>query len=134
MAFWNSPEDQPGHALAACRAALEAQDRLEKLSDAPIARWGFGISTGVALAGNVGSGRRLEYTVIGDSVNLGARLCGVAPAGEIWINAVTREQLNGLLEVEDLPPQPIKGIEGLVTAYRLKRAVAAQPLEVGGKT
>ena len=56
MAFWNAPEDQPGHALAACRAALEAQDRLEKLSDAPIARWGFGISTGVALAGNVGSG------------------------------------------------------------------------------
>lgn len=132
MAFWNAPEDQPGHALAACRAALEAQDRLEKLSDAPIARWGFGISTGVALAGNVGSGRRLEYTVIGDSVNLGARLCGVAPAGEIWINAVTREQLNDSLEVEDLPPQPIKGIEGLVTAYRLKRAVAAQPLDVGG--
>ena len=72
--------------------------------------------------------------MIGDSVNLGARLCGVAPAGEIWINAVTREQLDDSLEVEDLPPQPIKGIEGLVTAYRLKRAVAAQPLEVGGKT
>ena len=41
MAFWNAPEDQPGHALSACRAALEAQDLLEKLSDAPVARWGF---------------------------------------------------------------------------------------------
>ena len=133
MAFWNAPEDQTGHALSACHAALEAQDLLEKLSDAPVARWGFGISTGVALAGNVGSGRRLEYTVIGDSVNLGARLCGVAPAGDVWINASTREQIGALLEVEELPPQPIKGIEGMVTAYRLKRPVAQEPLEVGGK-
>ncbi|HSP56237.1 MAG TPA: adenylate/guanylate cyclase domain-containing protein, partial [Dehalococcoidia bacterium] len=133
MAFWNAPDNQPGHALSACRAALDAQDDLEKLSDAPIARWGFGISTGVALAGNVGSGRRLEYTVIGDSVNLGARLCGVAPAGEVWINGNTYEQVRGVLEVEELPPQPIKGIEGPVTAYRLKRPVAQEPLGVGGK-
>ena len=132
MAFWNAPDDQEGHALAACRAALQSQDALEKLSDAPIARWGFGISTGVALAGNVGSGKRLEYTVIGDSVNLGARLCGVAPAGEVWINVNTREQVAGLLEVEELPPQPIKGIEGMVTAFRLQRPVAQEPLEVGG--
>jgi len=57
----------------------------------------------------------------------------VAPAGEVWINANTREQIRGLLEVEELPPQPIKGIEGMVTAYRLKRPVAQEPLEVGGK-
>jgi len=134
MAFWNAPDDQPGHAASACRAALAAQDRLEHLSDAPIARWGFGISTGVVLAGNVGSGKRLEYTVIGDSVNLGARLCGAAPAGEIWISANTCEQVKGLLDVEELPAQPIKGIERPVTAYRLKRAVSGQPLESRGKS
>lgn len=134
MAFWNAPDDQPGHAVSACRAALAAQEQLERLSaDAPLARWGFGVSTGVVLAGNVGSGKRLEYTVIGDSVNLGARLCGVAPAGEIWISASTYQQVEDILEVEQLPPQPIKGIEGPVTAYRLKRPVAERPLEVGGK-
>lgn len=127
MALWNAPDDQADHALLACRAALQAQDGLDALSDSPVARWGFGISTGVALAGNVGSGKRLEYTVIGDSVNLAARLCGVAPAGEVWVSANTHRLVADNLEAEELPPQPIKGIEGPVTAYRLKRPVRARP-------
>ena len=132
MALWNAPEDQPDHALLACKAALQAQDGLDALADPPVARWGFGISTGVALAGNVGSGRRLEYTVIGDSVNLAARLCGVAPAGEVWVSENTHRLVEGPLEGEELPPQQIKGIEAPVVAYRLKRTVPAQRMEVGG--
>jgi adenylate cyclase len=125
MALWNAPEDQPEHALSACRAALQAQSDLGALSD--VVKWGFGISTGVALAGNVGSGRRLEYTVIGDSVNLAARLCGVAPAGEVWISEETYGRVETTLPAEALPPQPIKGFDAPVAAYRLKMGAEPAP-------
>lgn len=121
MALWNAPDDQPDHALMACRAALQSLDGLDALSDAPLARWGFGISTGVALAGNVGSGRRSEYTVIGDCVNLAARLCGIAPADEVWVSSETHRQVAGRLESDELSPQPVKGFDALVVPHRLKR-------------
>jgi adenylate cyclase len=121
MAFWNAPEDQPGHAKLACRAALEAQDALEsETGKGRVAHWGFGINTGVALAGNVGSRRRLEYTLIGDAVNLSARLAQMAPAAEVWVGPGTYELVKEEIEAEELPPQQVKGMEAPVVAYRLK--------------
>jgi len=125
MAFWNAPGDQAEHALLACRASLEAQEALDSLSGpGPIARWGFGINTGQVLAGNVGSGKRLEYTVIGDSVNLAARLAGVAPGGEVWVGVDTFRLIKDSIDAEELPAQQIKGIEAPVVAYRLKRPLS----------
>jgi adenylate cyclase len=80
MAFFGAPFDNPDHALQACRAAVEMSDAVVGLNE----RWkadgrepfvtGFGIATGEMLVGNFGSSQRFTYTVIGDQVNLGARL------------------------------------------------------------
>jgi adenylate cyclase len=133
MALWNAPEDQPDHALLACRAAMQAQEDLAALNvTGPEVRWGFGINTGTVIAGNVGSGRRQEYTVIGDPVNRAARLCGIAPAGEVWIGSPTFDHVKGLIETEPLPPQNIKGIDEPVHPHKLVREVPAglQAVEV----
>jgi adenylate cyclase len=77
MAVWNAPHDQPNHALLAVKAALEAQQAIENMpqdESLPKVEFGIGINTGHAVAGNVGSEGRMEYTIIGDAVNLAARL------------------------------------------------------------
>jgi adenylate cyclase len=122
VAFWNAPGQQPDHALMACRAAIAAQAELEVLAlSGPAAQFGFGINTGSALAGNVGTAGRLEYTVIGEPVNTAARLSQVAGGGEIWIGEGTHKLVQGRIEAEELPPQYLKGMAGPVTVYRLKR-------------
>ena len=131
MAFWNAPQAQSDHALAACRAAMEAQELLGKLpSSGPPPRWGFGINTGEALAGNVGSGRRQEYTVMGDPVNISARLCGIAPGGEVWIGERTAELIGDAIPSEALPPQQVKGVEEPVPVYRLLFATPTDERDV----
>ena len=83
MAFWGAPADDASHAAAACQAALNIQDRLVALRE----KWHgegrtpfysrIGINTGDVIAGNIGSDARLNYTVIGDAVNLASRLEGI---------------------------------------------------------
>ena len=82
IAFWNAPLEQPDHALRAGRAALRAQRRLEELRPALKEKYGkdvfmrIGLNSGPAVVGNMGSRRRFDYTVIGDTVNLASRLEG----------------------------------------------------------
>lgn len=83
MAFWGAPVEQPDHAFKACRAALDMMQKLRELQ--PV--WkkhgiddidiGIGLSTGKVTVGNMGSLTRFDYTVIGDSINLGSRLEGL---------------------------------------------------------
>jgi adenylate cyclase len=81
MAFWGAPLDQPNHAELAIKCALNMSDRLEQLQE----KWkaegkyqldnGIGINTGDVLVGNIGSAdKKMDYTIIGDHVNLGARV------------------------------------------------------------
>src|SRR5439155_17125020 len=80
MAFWGAPKHQPDHARLACLTALEMRDELEKLNaefveqDIPRLEIGIGLNTGPMAVGNMGSERRFDFTVLGDAVNLGARL------------------------------------------------------------
>jgi adenylate cyclase len=82
VAFWNAPLDDPDHAFRACRAALSCQKRLEEIGPDLVKRFGLeirariGLNTGPAVVGNMGSSRRFDYTAMGDTINLAARLEG----------------------------------------------------------
>jgi adenylate cyclase len=123
MAVWNAPESEPEHAQLAVKAAWEAQQIMNGLPQSdpslPKVQFGIGINTGEALAGNVGSSGRAEYTVIGDSVNLAARICGVTPGSEVWIGPETYRQAKDYLQVEELEPQTFKGKTEQVAVYRV---------------
>ena len=123
MALWNAPHDYPDHALQACRAALAAARELEHLEETdPLLAacgFGFGVNTGEALVGNVGSLGRLEYTAIGDCVNLAARICGTAPAGEVWVGPQTHELIEGHLTSRPLGDFRLKGKAGTVSLFHI---------------
>jgi adenylate cyclase len=82
IAFWNAPLEQEGHAVKACKAALDCQNRLKDMGSLFKSKYGhvlsarIGINTGPAVVGNMGSQRRFDYTAIGDTVNLASRLEG----------------------------------------------------------
>lgn len=92
MAYWGAPEAHDDDADCAVAAALEMHDELRTLN----ARWrhegrpelhaGIGIHTGEAFVGNIGSPRRLEFTLIGDTVNVASRLCSLAQADEVLVS------------------------------------------------
>ena len=123
MAVWNAPENQPNHALLSVKAATEAQQSIrelqEKHPDLPKIEFGMGINTGEVVAGNVGSMGRTEYTVIGDVVNLAARLCGAAPGGKVWLSPETYEQVKAHVVAKELEPQHFKGKERGIKVYEV---------------
>ncbi len=132
MAVWNAPQSQPEHASLAVKAAWETQQKVAELqrsdSKLPPVQFGIGINTGIALAGNVGSVGRAEYTVIGDSVNIASRICDSTPGGEVWISAETYNQTKDYLEAEELEPKIFKGKAIPIVVYRVTawRPIAPQ--------
>jgi adenylate cyclase len=123
MAVWNAPQYQPDHAWLAAKAALDAQTRMAGIGygdpGLPSVRFGMGINTGKALAGNVGTAGRSEYTVIGDAVNLASRICSSAPGGETWIGPDTYRQISIRVEADALEPQVFKGKAQPIPVYRV---------------
>jgi len=82
MAFWGAPIEMEDHALKACKASLEMMEALKVMNakweseNKPILEIGIGINTGDMIVGNMGSAARMDYTLMGDNVNLGSRLEG----------------------------------------------------------
>ena len=127
MALWGAPMAHEDDADRAMRCALDQLAALERLNN----KWkeqgrselgiGIGINFGEVFAGNIGSDRRLEYTVIGDAVNTAYRLCGKAGPNEILISEPFYEQLKKKPPVEALEPIQVKGKTKKVPVYRVKR-------------
>jgi len=129
MASFGAPLAQDDHAdraLAAARAMLEAQAAVNAEWDSQgMARFGLGIglSTGPVAAALLGSEERLEYTLIGDTVNLSQRLQDLArPAGRIVLSEATRDALSAPPECEEMGPQDLKGRHASVRTYLIDMA------------
>ncbi|MGH2363355.1 MAG: adenylate/guanylate cyclase domain-containing protein, partial [Chloroflexota bacterium] len=122
MVLFNLPAPMQGnHALAACRAAFEIQEWIKQYrEDHPeeVAAFGFGINTGDLVAGNMGSQDRLEYTVIGETVNVANSFCGTAERDEVAISEATWEAVNNSgVTVIDKGLIPVKGKTELIHIF-----------------
>ena len=131
MAFWNAPLDCPNHAEMAVKTAIECAKETENIKKEfkekglPDINIGSGVNTGTCIVGNMGSETRLDYSVIGDAVNLAARLeaatrnykdeNGKVPA--LIYSSYTQEQLKNIESVE-VDKIKVKGKEELITIYK----------------
>jgi class 3 adenylate cyclase len=126
MAVFGAPFPQPDHADRAVAAAASMHALQAEINAAwidaglPEFGLGLGLSTGEAAAALLGSVEHLEYTLVGDTVNLAQRLQQFAAAGETVISAATKSALTAPVPLTALPPQLVKG-----------RDTAVQPFKIG---
>lgn len=127
MALWGAPIAHADDADRAMKCAIDQLAALEKMNvkwkekKRPEIKIGIGINFGEVFAGNFGSDRRLEYTVIGDAVNTASRLCSNAGPNEILISETFYKALKSPPKVEALEPMQVKGKSKKVQVYRVKR-------------
>jgi class 3 adenylate cyclase len=122
MAVFGAPKSCGNDAHNAARCAIRMiieRDRLNHAGPLKIAV-GIGVATGEVIAGCMGSKDRLNYTVLGQRVNLAARLCAQAGRMEVFIDDATREKLGELVVVEAVPDLLLKGFTHPVSAFKLK--------------
>ncbi len=127
VAFWGAPIPHTDHAYRACNAALQMQKRLEELrirwrqENRPLLNTRIGINTGELIVGNMGGVNRFDYTVIGDSVNLGARLEGANKVyrTSIMISESTYKQVEGKVYARELDLLVVSGKTEFIRVYEL---------------
>jgi len=123
MAIWGAPNRQPDHALRGARAALAMQAAVRQVAegnpDFPCFR--IGVNSGPALVGNIGIDQFRNFTAIGDTVNLAARLQETAKPGEVVIGPGTFAAVRHEAVVRALGPVRVKGKEDTLEAYVLER-------------
>jgi adenylate cyclase len=131
MAFWNAPLDCPNHAEMAVKTGIECAIETDKLKKEfrekglPDINIGSGVNTGTCIVGNMGSENRLDYSVIGDAVNLAARLEAATrnyrdengKVTPLIYSSYTKEQLKDIKSIE-LDKIKVKGKDELVTIYK----------------
>jgi adenylate cyclase len=125
MAVFGAPLDMPDHAARAIKVALEMQDRIAEWNaerrEGPELRVRIGINSGKAVAGEIGSVNKMEYTVLGDTVNTASRLeSSVAKPGSVVIGEQTRDGVGDEFECESLGRFSLKGKEKEVLAYKVR--------------
>jgi adenylate cyclase len=127
MAVYGAPLDQPDHAVRACRTALDMLKALDDLQKKwseegrPVLHIGIGINSGDMVVGNMGSQMRFDYTVMGDSVNLGSRLEGINKeyGTNTVISEYTYEAVKDVLTCRELDSVRVKGKKLPVRIYEL---------------
>ncbi|HYX68888.1 MAG TPA: adenylate/guanylate cyclase domain-containing protein, partial [Terriglobales bacterium] len=126
MAVFGAPISKGNDAANAARAAIAMQSLVQELNRDSLARkWpelrvGVGINTGPVVAGNIGSPRRLDYTVVGDTVNVAARLMTHAAGGQILISQATANDLDAGFNLALLTPILVKGRSEPVSVFALR--------------
>ncbi|HEU5162655.1 MAG TPA: adenylate/guanylate cyclase domain-containing protein [Thermoanaerobaculia bacterium] len=126
MAFFGAPLSQEDHAARAVRSGLMMRrlvddwNRERAAEGLPAVRIRVGINSGPAVVGNVGTEKRVDYTVLGTSVNIASRLeSGVAKPGDVVISQNTLERLPAEFETEALGEFSLKGLQQKMPVYRV---------------
>ncbi|MCB1645229.1 MAG: adenylate/guanylate cyclase domain-containing protein [Pseudomonadales bacterium] len=127
IAFWGAPAIQLDHATQACFAAIDMQKAVHQIRDRfveegrPAISVRMGLNTGRMVVGNMGSAQRMDYTIMGDSVNLASRLEGANKAygSDIMISGMTYEACKDEVDVRELDTIRVVGKNEPVTVYQL---------------
>jgi adenylate cyclase len=123
MALFNAPLEQPDHTLRAVRAALQIRERVARFQETVDPRWrlsfGIGITRGEAVVGNIGTSDRLDFTAIGDYVNLAKRLQENARPGQIILSQRAYEIVRAQVAAVELPAMQVKGRSAPELVYEL---------------
>lgn len=126
MAVFGAPVEHGDDVYKAVKSGVEIQKRIEEmnkqriLEGKPDIHVGIGINYGEAVVGNIGSTQRLEYTVIGDSVNTAARLQTVAKGGEVVVSDSVYQQVRNFFNFIPMEPIKVKGKSKTLTVWKLK--------------
>lgn len=125
MAVFGAPVNYHNDAEKAVMAAVEMQNKTKILNEKMIShninplKIGIGINTGEAVAGNIGTEKRMDYTVIGDTVNFADRIQSLSAGGEILISEVTYRKVKEKIAAEKLLPCFVKGKKKSVILYKV---------------
>jgi adenylate cyclase len=122
LAVFGVPVSQEDHKKRCINAAVAMQQELHQAAQGGnplLDAVGIGIASGIVVAGNIGSQVKMEYTVIGDSVNVASFLNSLAGAGEIIVGSDTETDLEHIFDMERLEPQKVKTREELVNVFRV---------------
>ncbi|MFQ6070472.1 MAG: adenylate/guanylate cyclase domain-containing protein [Candidatus Aminicenantales bacterium] len=123
MAVFGAPFEKEGDAERAVKAALEMRKTLVEMREKKEIERSFdiriGINTGRIVAGNIGSPSRLEYTVIGDPVNIASRLESIAEPNQILIGEATYKQVKGKFKMHEVGARKVKGKTEEITVYEV---------------
>lgn len=129
MAFWGAPQNDKDHSLHACKTALLCQKRLADLNrkwvfeKKPALNTRIGIHCGDVIVGNIGSSERLNYTIIGDSVNLAARLEGTNKMYHTYIT-ISEDVLHNIVDYAVVRPLDIVAVKGKDLGIKIYELVA----------
>jgi class 3 adenylate cyclase/tetratricopeptide (TPR) repeat protein len=125
MALFGAPVAHEDHAQRACYAALSIQKALVEYGEKVKRESGFdfrmrmGLNSGPVVVGSIGDDLRVDYTAVGDTTNLAARVEQAAKPGEIWMSQETRNIIRGYFKEESVGEIPLKGKAQLQNLYRL---------------
>ena len=125
MALFGIGSGSLNHADDAVAAGRSIQKTLERLNNERNSRGedaiqiGIGINTGPAIVGSIGSPERMEFTVIGNTVNVASRIEALNKTlgTSLLVSKETRDALREAIELRELPPQPVKGVEQPVAVF-----------------
>jgi len=121
MCLFGAPFSRGSDAMDAVRTAVEMQQTLQQINrdlGRPL-HMGIGINTGRAVVGYMGASRRMEYTAIGDVVNVASRLCAAAAPEQILVSAATQAEIGGELPTRRLEPVKVKGKAEPIQVYEV---------------
>jgi adenylate cyclase len=123
LGVFGVPISYHDHAMRAVKASFYMQHALKeaavKQGNELLAKIGIGINSGVLVSGNIGSQKKMEYTVIGDTVNVASRLNGLAGAGEVVLSEEVKKRLDKSIILRKMKPATVKGKTEPIQIYRV---------------